>query len=193
MNGTGIRRSKAYYKWRTALHEAAHLQTAILLTHELLRPAVSATLVDEGATSGIASCAGQLTPFNEAVMTAAGNYGSKLVNEWPRPRSHYRKRQLLERQLEQSARGELTAESVRKVFENFKGGPSDAEIVAKYCTAFEPNNPSDWALRYEQVHKKARLLVWTHREAIRAIATELFLTGLYHREAETDPFLNPIE
>ncbi|MFA7174748.1 MAG: hypothetical protein WC340_15325 [Kiritimatiellia bacterium] len=186
MNGNGIRRSKAYYKWRTALHEAAHLQTALLLTHDLLRPAVSATLVVEGATSGIASCAGQLTPFNEAVMTAAGTYGGKLVNEWPRPRSHYRKKQLIERQLKQSANGELTAESVRKVFQNYKGGPSDAESVAKFCTSFEPDNPGDWMKRYKRVHAKARLLVWTHRQTIRTIATELYLTGIYHREAETN-------
>ncbi|MFA7174030.1 MAG: hypothetical protein WC340_11575 [Kiritimatiellia bacterium] len=182
----GIRRTKAYYRWRTALHEAAHLQTGLLLTHDLLRPAVSATLVDEGRTSGIAACAGQLTPFAKAIMAAAGSYGGKLVNEWPRPRSHYRKKQLIDRQLKQSANGELTADSVRKVFAGFKGGPSDAEIVANFCTSFEPGNPGDWVKRYKRVHAKARLMVYKHRAAIREIATELYLTGIYHREAETN-------
>ena len=184
----GIKRSKAYYKWKTALHEAAHMQVALLLTHDLLRPAVSATLLSEGRTSGIAACAGQLTPFAKATMAAAGSYGGKLVDQWPRPRSHYRKKQLLERQLEQSAKGELTAESVRKVFAGFKGGPSDAEIVANFCTSFEPDNPKDWAKRYKRVHAKARLTVYNHRAAIREIATELYLTGIYHRGAETNRF-----
>ena len=181
----GIRRSKAYYKWRTALHEAAHIQIALLLTHDLLQPAVSATLVDEGRTSGIAACAGQLTPFAKATMAAAGSYGGKLVDQWPRPRSHYRKKQLIDRQLKQSANGELTADSVRKVFAGFKGGPSDAEIVAKFCT-IQPDTPKDWMKRYKRVHSKARLMVFKHRAAIREIATELYLTGIYHREAETN-------
>jgi hypothetical protein len=121
-----------------------------------------------------------LTPFAEAVVSAAGEYGEWLQFDAPyrrrRPRltlpkgddaEAFRARAVLE-----SKEPAREARHRRAVKEQ-----TDAEAVAKYCALLHPTEPGEWVKTYEAVHAEARRIVHEHRDEIGRVAVELFHRG----------------
>ncbi|MFA7175150.1 MAG: hypothetical protein WC340_17385 [Kiritimatiellia bacterium] len=184
-------RSKEFERWETCLHEASHCYLWMKLSSDLFRPSMTAVILENGRYHGVAKCSGRLSDYRYAVMLAAGAYGGKLAEWYPRPRGWYQKRKITDRQ---AANGDvIKADAMRDSFRHDEEHLTDAEMIAQHCIQYEPDNPCDWRARHRRINAHARLLVWRHKSEIRQIAVELYHTGRFYQPAETDPFSNPIE
>lgn len=186
-------RSAQYERWETCLHEASHCYLWMKLSSDIFRPSMTAILFQSGKYHGVAKCSGKISDYRYAVVLAAGVYGAKLAEWFPRPRGWYQKKKLVEKQIRQAADGADNADAMRKSFNQDDEHLSDAEMIARHCIQYEPTNPLDWIARHRRIYAHARLLVWRYKSEIRQIAIELYHTGQFHQPAEIDPFSNPVE
>ena len=181
-------RTKKYTQWLVSLHEAAHIVVFDKMSHSLHPPELRAVLFDKGLRSGVAKPPRDLTEHGYAVGVAAGKYGERLIEYYPRPRSHYKKARIIKtQQLEIEKGGIPSAAKLRDSFTSSKI-VTDVELVAAHCVKFSPGDPKDWTRRFKRVHAHARYLTWKYRNQVRAVATELYYTGAYFRAAETKHF-----
>ena len=181
-------RTAKYTKWLVSLHEAAHLVAFDKMSHSLHPPELRAVLFDKGIRSGVAKPPRDLTEHGYAVGVAAGMYGERLIDYYPRPRSHTKKNQIVKAQQIEIEKG--NAKSAAKMRDEFPIGKitTDAERVAAHCIKFSPGDPKDWTRRFKRVHAHARYLTWKHRDQVRAVATVLYYTGAYFRAARKNHF-----
>ena len=156
---------------------------------------MTAVILENGRYHGVAKCSGKITDYRYAVMLAAGIYGAKLAEWYPRPRGWYQKKKLVKKQIRQAANGDvIKADAMRDSFRHDEEHLTDDQMIARHCIEYEPDNPLDWRARHRRIHSHARLLVWKNKDAIRQIAIELYHTGSYYQPAEIDPILKtPVE
>ena len=161
-------------RWRTCLHESAHCVVARAL--DLWDCTTAARVSDDGR--GVAELPHGLTPFADAVATAAGAHGAKLPFDSPARR---RRPPLPPLETAEGIRARAVrkteAEIAEKSHNRAMATGTDAETVARFCISLHPGAPQEWVAAYARVHDAARCAVWAHRDEIRRVAIRLFHRG----------------
>jgi len=162
--------TKNNMRWKTAIHEAGHCITAIILGGQCHRLAIHHT------GGGIAFVTG-LSPFDHAVMVAAASEAETLLADSPPP----------EREPSPESFdvpdpiSELTAtEKLEHIAAKHpvNKSPTDEHCIAQFCIRGLESEPERWAQRYHLIHHIAAQVVRDHRDAILRVATELFTRGV---------------
>lgn len=161
-------------RWVVSIHEAGHAVAAFALTGTR----VVMTLHEDGG--GAAWPLRNLSPTDQAIMTAAGPLAEPLAEryaepdvpppiagpgKWPPPRLPT---------LETAA----TAETAAELKSDLARSPSDHVAIARWCIAGVERDPERWAQRHAWVHTLAERLVRDHEEHIVEAARVLYLRGV---------------
>jgi hypothetical protein len=159
-------------RWKTCLHEAAHIVTARALNGWDCE--ASASIRADG-NSGTAVFPYGLSAFDYAVAVAAGEHAERLPFDAPK------RRRRLPLPPAETAEG-IRARAVRVVQAevaetSHRGAMADCETVARYSISLHPGEPSEWVAAHARVHDAAKRLTWEHRDTIRAVALTLFHRG----------------
>ena len=161
-------------RWRTAVHEAAHIVAAAALAVEGYRPApmMRAILLPGRNATAYVDYGDE---YERAVICAAGPLSCPLGRRYRPPRLATPPAQVT---AEAPPAGISTAVFASVVADHAKTGITDrdAEVVRAYCAA-STAGPAVWAGRWRAVHTKARAIIREHRAAILAIARPLYASG----------------
>jgi len=156
-------------RFTTALHECAHLVTA--LAQQSIESG-TAYLIPAGG--GYASYYSMAQGTAEMVITAAGSWGGKLIRVFPVPPEDPPQ----PTQPEAGTIAAIRAEAITKHHEGaFESATPDSVQIARYCIEGHETEPRFWAWRYRHINAKARLAVWKHRDAIHKAAQRLYRDG----------------
>lgn len=161
-------------RWKTALHEAAHVCAARALNG--WNTSTDAKVSESGR--GVASMPFGLTPFNSAAVSAAGIYGEKLAAIFPAPARRRRPPMPPPGFTAARIRAEAAKESAEKAArEGYARGNNDDEQIARFCISLHPESPDEWRMAFDRVHATARQAVWEHQAEIQRLALKLFHSG----------------
>ena len=157
-------------RWTTAIHESAHAVCAVVLGGSC------SLLTIHNDESGKAFL-DDLSPFNTAVAVAAPTAAAELLSDVPPPATEPAPELLNVR----PSITELTPrETIDYVVAKYPHGstPTDAEVIAAYCTRGRETEPDRWVSLFHTVHRVARDVVTDHRDKILRVARELFARGI---------------
>lgn len=170
-------------RWRVALHEGAHFVVCRAYAPHVRHIAFVHT---QEASFGWTSLPPHFTTFKTGAVAAAGAMGERLarVNPPPElPAMPTPKPPETAAQIRAAAVAALEAVVDRR---RWAGTATDAELLARCATQFEPENPKDWPKRWRRMKAAARVLTWQRRAEILDAARILFLTGRIQYEPEND-------
>jgi hypothetical protein len=161
-------------RWRTCLHEAAHIVTARALN--AWNTTTAARVSDDGR--GAAEMPHGLSAFDDAVATAAGSYGEGLP--FPPP-ARRRRPALPPAETAEGIRARAVrvaeADTAERHHRRAMAAGTDPVSVARYCISLHSADPDEWRDAFNRVHAEARRAVWEHRDEIRRVAVRLFHRG----------------
>ena len=161
-------------KWRSCLHECAHVLAGVLLLKRTSRALVfsgGGGVADIGGTSAVPQCEG------EAIAAAVGEIAGLLSAKHPPP------------EVPEVAgvegggmlpcvdveRPEAAARIVAAM--DSKESLSDEEAVARWCILGCETRPYRWRRRYEWVVDRSHEFVSSHEREIVGLARKLFVWG----------------
>lgn len=163
-------------KWRTCLHEAAHVTAGQLL----LKRTVKAIVYEAGAGAAYLGFDDAIPrTFEEALAVAAGSAAEVLVNIHTPPQPTL----LSPSPISLSA---AYPESTAPLLVQLRQSPSDAVLLAQWCIRNVETQPHRWVSRFNWIHREARIFVARHQQEIVDVATELFNNGIVTLEAPTE-------
>ena len=162
-------------RWKTCLHEAAHVVAAsVLLNDERV-----AAVVFSGGGLAFIDVPDPLRTVDQALAIAAGTAAESLAetNAPPQAEPATAAAVRVDVPKERSAHAVLMSD--------LKAARPDAERIAAWCIMGHPNDPDRWKSRYVWIHHEASLFVRNHATEIVKIASRLYTGGIVTLNKET--------